>query len=374
MKKVTFVAVAIVFAIVTIIAVSLISFKTVEGGSLGVKETWGQGVVNEVLQPKNYPLWFTEKIYTYDARLLVYELPDYTIKSSDNQEMTIRSKVQWRRDPSKLVQHHRMFKQNAEQNAINPAMIGAILRHATEYKALDAYSGDGLNRMQKDIGEDLMSNQELKNDGILIESYIIEYNHLKPEYLEMINTRQLALLKQSAAIEQQKAAEAQALVAKAEAQQNLNKAVVEAQRDKEVMILAAQAQQEKQILAAKGQQQQLTIEAEGAKAKLIAEAEGKKQAMLATAEGTLAMGKAEAAAKRAMLEAYAVQGSEAWVRTEVAKSLASAFSNIKGYIPEKMSLNVLADSFNKAVDVGTGHPVITQPASGSSAPVASIGQ
>lgn len=360
MSKIKLVVAGVVLVIATIFAFSMFEFKTVKGGELGVKETWSDGVVNEVLQPKNYYLFpgFSQEIYTYDATLLVYELEDFSIKSSDNQEMTIRSKVQWRRDPSKLVHHHKTFKQSAAKLAINPAMIGAILKHGTQFKALDAYSGEGLIKMQSDISKDLTSNPHLQADGILIESYIIEYNHLKPEYLEMINTRQLATLRQSAAVEKQKAAEAEALVAKSEAQANLNRAVVQAQQEKEVTILQAQAAQEKQILAATGQSKQSSIEAEGIKAKVIAEAEGKKQAMIAVAEGTLAMGRAEATSKELMLKAYSVQGADAWVRTEVSKNLASAFQNIKGYIPEKMNITVLADSYDKAVDLATGNTLI----------------
>jgi regulator of protease activity HflC (stomatin/prohibitin superfamily) len=334
----------------------LFEFKTVKGGELGIKETWSDGVVNEVLQPKNYYLFpgFSQEIVTYDARLLVYELTPYVIKSADNQEMTIKSKVQWRRDPTKLVHHHKTFKQTADTIAINPAMIGAILRHGTQFKALDAYSGEGLIKMQSDIQADLLANKQLKDDGIVIESFIIEYNHLNPEYLEMINSRQLATLRQSKAIEEQKAAEAEALVAKSKAQADLNKQVVEAQRDKEVMVLKAQAEKERQILAATGQSEQSRIEAEGIKAKLIAEAEGKKQAMIATAEGTLAMGKAEATSRELMLQAFNVKGADGWVKVEVSKNLSTAFGGIKGYIPQGMNLTVLSDSYLKAVDVMSG--------------------
>lgn len=359
--KLKLIVAGIILLVLTVVSLTLFEFKTVKGGELGVKETWSQGVVNEVLQPKNYYLFpgFSQEIYTYDARLLVYELPDFSIKSSDNQEMTIRSKVQWRRDPSRLVRHHTMFKNTADSIAINPAMIGAILKHGTQFKALDAYSGEGLIKMQSDIAKDLQENKQLREDGILIESYIIEYNHLKPEYLEMINTRQLATLRQSAAVEKQKAAEAEALVAKSEAQAALNRAVVLAQQEKEVTILKAQAEQEKQILAAKGQSQQSSIEAEGIKLKMIAEADGKRQAAIAEAEGLLALGKAKAESQRLLLESYAAKGSESFTRIEVAKAQSEAFKGIKGYLPEKMNITVLADSFNKAVDLGTGNPVVT---------------
>jgi hypothetical protein len=140
----------------------------------------------------------------------------------------------------------------------------------------------------------------------------------------------------------------------------LNRAVVQAQQEKEVTILKAQAEQEKQILAATGQSKQSSIEAEGIKLKMIAEADGKRQAAIAEAEGLLALGKAKAESQKLLLESYAVKGSDSYTRIEVAKSQAQAFGGIKGYLPEKMNITVLSDNFNKAVDLGTGQPVITK--------------
>ena len=54
MNKVKLIGAGIVLIVITVIAFTLFEFKTVKGGELGIKETWGGGVVNEVLQPKNY--------------------------------------------------------------------------------------------------------------------------------------------------------------------------------------------------------------------------------------------------------------------------------------------------------------------------------
>ncbi len=344
-------AIVLLFVLFAVATIGLLSteFKTVKGGELGVMETWSDGVVDNVYQPKNYVLWprWSKEIYTYDSTLLTHELVDYVIKSSDNQEMTVKSRVQWRRDPSKLVHHHRTFKNNAEKVAIEPAMISAILRRGTVHKAIEAYSGDGLVKMQSEIQTDLMENSQLKADGIIIESYIIEYNHLKPDFLEEINKRQLATLRQSRAIEEQKAAEADALVAKSKAQADLNTKVVEAERDQQVKIIAAKAQAE-----------QVVLQVEAEKKKLIAEAEGKKQASISEAEGLLALGKAKAEAQKLQLQAYAVTGADAYVKTKVAENLANAFQNVKGYLPSDLKISVLAGDFAKAVDAATGNIIV----------------
>ena len=64
--------------------------------------------------------------------------------------------------------------------------------------------------------------------------------------------------------------------------------------------------------------------------------------------------KAEAEATRLKLSAYSAVGSEAFVRIEVAKSMSEAFQNIKGYLPQYMTVNLLSDSFLKAVEAVVG--------------------
>ena len=50
------------------------------------------------------------------------------------------------------------------------------------------------------------------------------------------------------------------------------------------------------------------------------------------------------------LSAYAVQGSDNFTRIEISKSMATAFSGIRGYLPEKMTVNLLSGNFADAVD------------------------
>ncbi len=92
------------------------------------------------------------------------------------------------------------------------------------------------------------------------------------------------------------------------------------------------------ILAAKGEKEKLTLEAEG-----------KLKATLAQAEGVLALGKSEAEAQKLRLEAYAVQGTDAFVTVEVAKQMAEVFRGIQGYLPGDMNVTLLSDSFMKGV-------------------------
>ena len=188
---------------------------------------------------------------------------------------------------------------------------------------------------------------ELKNRGIIVENFVIEHIALDPKYIDEIKGKQIATQKSLRAVEEQKAAEAQALVAKSLAQADFNTKVVEAERQKKETIIRAEGEKEKAITQATAEQQ-----------KLILEAEGTKTSQIAIAEGVIAMGKATAEAQKLKLSAYAVPGAEAFTRIEISKNMATAFSGIKGYLPNDMKINVLAENFAKALDMGTGNPII----------------
>lgn len=363
---------AVVGAILLILVIGFFlafDITTIKGNELGVKETWSSGVVNEVYQPKMYFLMPGETLYPYDASSQVFVMNDkpihqekaagremdaYKVQSSEGQDMTISLNLRWRINPSKLVEIHKTVRKDIEEKLIRPVVMRVVKDEATRMKAIDAYSGEGLVRLQTSIQTSLTGSgegAELKERGVIVENFVIEHIELDPKYIEEIKGKQIATQQTLRAAEEQKAAEAKALVAKAEAQADFNKRTVEAERDAKVMVTAAQAENEKAILTAKAEQQKLTLEAEG-----------KKAAMIATAEGTLAMGKAEATAKELMLKAWAVPGAESFVKVEVSKNIGTAFSGIKGYLPEKMTINTFTDNFLKGLDVSTGNAVVTAPA------------
>ena len=371
------IVVAILLLIGLVAVLVSAEFVTIKGNELGVKETWGGGVSDEILQPKTYVVlrWSTDVI-KYDASSQVFVMNDkldsdekgngrkrdaYLVQSAEGQDMKISLNLRWRIDPSKLVSLHTTVRQDMEDKIIRPVVMRVVKDEATKKKAIDAYSGEGLVQLQSNIQTALTGageGKELAERGITVENFVIEHIELDPKYIEEIKGKQIATQKTLRAAEEQKAAEGEALVAKAKAQAEYNTKLVAQQLLATNMVIQAQADNERVIIAAKAQQQQLQIEAEGQKQKLTLEAEGKKAAMLATAEGTLAMGKAEAASKELLLKAYAVPGSDNWVKTQVAEAVAKGFGNIKGYLPSDMKINLLTDSFGKAVDALSGNPVV----------------
>ncbi|OAM87636.1 SPFH domain-containing protein [Termitidicoccus mucosus] len=357
-----------VAALVLIIAsVLVVTITTVEGNQLGVKETWGGGVEATPLQPKTYVLvpGFTQKVFKYDMSSQVFVMndkPDYTygegrssdsylVQSSEGQDMRISLSVRWRRDPAHVVDQHKTVRDAVEEKILRPEIMRIVKDCATTRTALDAYSGEGLVKLQSDISAALMShNSEMYKRGITVENFVIEHIGLDPAYVEQIKARQVAVQERLRAIEETRAAEARAERAKAEAQAAYEKAVVDAKRDKEVGILSAEREAEQQVLAAQAQAKQVELAAEAEKNRMVLNAQGEQTSSLLRADAITAIGKAEAEATRLKLGAYAAEGADAFVRIEVAKSMSGAFQNISGYLPQDMKINLLSDSFLRAID------------------------
>jgi hypothetical protein len=207
--------------------------------------------------------------------------------------------------------------------------------------------------LQRDIQSQLSLQHSTNGDptlaeqGIIVENFVIEHIDLDPKYIEEIKLKQIAVQQQLRAVEEQKAADAQALVAKSVAQADYNTKLVQQQLLATNQVIQAEADNQKAVIAAEAEQQKQTLEAEG-----------KEAAMEAIANGTLAQGKAVAAANKLLLESYAVQGSDAYVRVKVAEQVANAFQNIRGYLPSDMKVNLLTGNFDAAVDSLTGNPIV----------------
>jgi regulator of protease activity HflC (stomatin/prohibitin superfamily) len=345
------ITIAIVLALIGILAVLSFRFETVKGNELAIKETFSGGVQTNILQPKTYLLWrMVEDIIPYDVSSQVYDLEDYKVQSLEGQDLTIRLSLRWRLDPARLREVHMTLREHLDKKVIEPTVQRVVKDEATRLKATDAYSGEGLVKLQSTIQTDLASpTNELRLRGIIVETFVIKHIDLDTKYIDEIKKKQIAAQRQLRAVEEQKAAEAEALVAKSTAQADLNKAVVEAQRDKETAVLKAEAAQETAILAAKGEQQKFTLEAEG-----------KMQAAISEAKGIEALGRAKAEAQRLQLQAYNVPGADAYVTVEVAKSVASGMQNIQGYLPANMSVNVISEDVMKSVQGLVGKKVAKQ--------------
>lgn len=372
MKSITPLIVSGIILVALVLAsVFAVDIVTVEGNQIGVKETWDGGVLPDPLQPKTYVLFpgFTQKVFKYDMSSQVFVMNDqpndtygegrghdsYLVQSSEGQDMRISLNIRWRRDPAHVVDLHKTVRENVEEKILRPELMRVVKDQATTRTALNAYSGEGLVSLQSDISTALMSPEaELRKRGVIVENFVIEHIGLDPAYVEQIKARQVAVQERLRAIEETRAAEARADRAKAEAQAGYEKAVVDAKRDKEVGILNAQKLAEQQVLDAEAEAKRVEFAARAEKNRNVLAAEGDQEAAVLRAQAITALGKAEAEATRLKLSAYSAEGSEAFVRIEVAKSMADAFKNIDGYLPQDMTVNLLSDSFLRAVEAVVG--------------------
>jgi regulator of protease activity HflC (stomatin/prohibitin superfamily) len=335
----------------------LFEVERVDGNQMGVHETWGQGVLDEPLPPKTYFFFpgFLHTIYKYDMSSQVYVMNDrpsreefgegrevdtYTVQSKEGQDLTFSLNVRWRLDPAKLIHLHKTIRRNFEEKILRPVLLREVKDAATIREAIVAYSGSGLVDLQSEIERRLTDPEgEVRRQGIIVENFVIERIALDPEYRDQIKARQVAVQRELRAKQETAAALEEANKAEAEAQADFKRAVVEAQRDKEVGILEAQKRAEQEVLAA-----------EAAKKKQVLAAEAEKDAGELRAQAIVAIGAAEADAKKLQLLAYAVDGADNFVRIEVAKAIAEANHGVNGYIPESMTINVVTDRIMSAIE------------------------
>jgi len=377
-SHINLIVVGVIILVLLAVSMMLVDIVTVEGNEVGVMETWGEGVVPQWLPPKTYVLipGFMKRIFKYDVSSQVFVMNDvtgdvefargrerdsYLVQSREGQDMRISLNVRWRLDEAKIVDLHMTVRGLFEEKLLRPAIMRVVKDEATTRTAIEAYSGDGLVQLQTDIFNALSSpSSELRQRGILIENFVLETIGLDREYVGEIKSRQVAIQRELRAREETKAALAEAERAKAEAQAAFEKAVVDAKRDKEVGILEFQKKAEQEVLSAEAQKKKTVLDAEASaarvelaagaeKTRLVLLAEGEKEAAMLNAQAIEAIGKAEAEATRLKLSAYSAQGADAFIRVEVARHMSEAFKNISGYLPQDMKVNLLSESFLKAV-------------------------
>ena len=366
-SPVKLVAAGILSIVLLVFAVIAVDIVTVDGHEYAVKETWTGGVEDEVFAPRTYFLWpgWSQEMYSYDCSFRVFVMNDddsgdeyaegrpgdsYKVQSSEGQDMKISFRIQWSLDPEKLVSIHTRARTDFEEKLLRTPSLRIIKDQATQVEAIQAYSGKGLVALQKAIEAELTNPEGmLASNGVIVHEFVIEGIELDPDYIGEIKDRQVATQSQLTAIEEQKAAQAEALVAKALAQADYEKQVVEAERDARKRVVAAEAAKAQIVLAA-----------EGERLKKVEEATGFRDAEVLRAEGIKAVGLAEAETKSALFAAWSINGASNFVKVEIADRLAKAYSGVQGFIPEGMSVNVLADGFNSAVEAVVAGNLMTR--------------
>lgn len=282
------------------------------------------------------------------------DYPAYTITTGGNgkeQPATFSVTLQYRLDPSKLVELHKQAGSNYEDLRIKPALTRIISDQATTQTVLDFYSGEGRVALQRNIEKAITANDALSEVGIVVETFVIDSIDLDPAYVAEITGRQLASQKKLRAVEETRAAEEVAKRVEAEAEADKLKKIVEADAAKQQRVKAAEAAAAETELAAKADATKVKAQAEASRFQ-------KEQ----DAKGLLAQGTAEAeVAQKKAVAKYAGEAGARQAQVEIEVARVEMFKNmaIQGVISEKMALTII----NGGADVKT-----TTPASGASAP------
>ena len=358
---------AVAVLITTLFSVNVV---TVRGDEVAVIETQG-GIDENVRGPGTHfiiPGFFTQE-FIYKTGQKVYVMNDvreddveglssgsYEVSSKDNQPMHISMRLTYRLDPETIIKTHQNIRTSGEEPLLRQTLLRVVKDEATRRTAIEAYSGDSLVALQQAIETDLTDpNSDLRKNGFLVQEFVIENIRLEDKFTQEISGRQIATQRELRLKQEKLAAEQEAEVAKAKAQADYNTAVVMAERDAKKRVLAAEAQKE-----------QTRLEAEAERLKRVEEATGQRDAEVLRAEGIRAVGEAEALALRAKYDAWAHPGASNFIRVEGFKSMANAFSGIRGFLPENMNIGVLANSWdaatNAVVNGASAANMVTQPA------------
>lgn len=380
--------VLVIVALVGLLVASLllVKIRTVEGNEIGVLETWSEGVINEPLTPKTY--WympgFNKSVFTYTTSGRVFVMNDkddaqepfangrrsdvLVVNSLDNQQVRFHITLTWRIDPAHVVSLHKNYRDNIEERLIRPEIVNEVGIRATVQNAIDLYSGPKLNALRELVNTELRNpNGKLAQSGVIVDRFVIEKPRLNPDYEKVIESRQLAIAQESQAREQQKANLAIAEAAKAAALKGQYEAIVQAETSKQRGILEQEAISQKAVIeaAANAKNTIVTQNAESEKIVIAATAEAKRNVAISEAQKTAelnravaieAVGKAQAEANKLLLGSYAVPGSELYTRIQVAGSLSKSFENVRGYLPQNVTYNTVAESFDKGVSLLVGQP------------------
>jgi regulator of protease activity HflC (stomatin/prohibitin superfamily) len=349
------------FGIVTIatvlIGIALFDVQPVEGNQFAVLENYFTGVNNAPKGPRTYFIMPHERMYVYDVSQQVYvmndrpmaqegahtqgrELDSYKVQSSEGQTLTISLNVQYHLEPAKIVEIHKRVRNQVEDKVLRPVLMRVVKDEATRLKAIDAYSGEGLVKLQSSIQSKLTDKDgELADFGVRVDNFVIEHIELDLEYITEIRQKQVAQQRELRNVQEERAAQAEALKAKAMARADYEKAVVEAERDKQVKVLGAEANNEQEIL-----------KAEAEKRKVVLAAEAEKESGELKAQAILAIGRAQAESEKLKFSAFSADGADLFVKMQVAESMSRGIQNVRGYLPEGMSIFSIGSDFNDAVN------------------------
>ena len=255
---------------ILVLAVVAVAMTTISAGLVFIQPE-ERGVVVSALAPKGYReealqpglRWiipYFENVVTYSIAKQTYTMSiatqegqikgddSVTARTSDGQEIFMDASVIYRIDPAQVVRLHIDWQKRFTDELVRPVSRGVIRDAVSQYGVEQVYSS---KRQELVAGIEETLGQQLKDNGLVLVSFVLRNITFSPEY--------------AASVEQKQIAEQQAQQAKF---------VVE-QRKQE-------AEQARQV--AQGKADANVIEAKGAADARKIEADAERQALLSIAD------------------------------------------------------------------------------------------
>lgn len=312
--------------------------NNIAGHEAGILETC-DGVSKDVLQPGTHfyqPL--CREVYVYHVGTQLFTMKGdgkapaegqapvgdeacLKVKIKGGQEACLDIRTEYEIDRRHLPDLHKAVKDQYEQVILRPAVIRATKNRATVMTADAIYADETQVALEKHVEEELLKDDDLRRNGIIIHSFIIEGVHLDPKYEEEVKA----------------------------------KAIAQQTRLKEIELAAAAQETAKRTAAqAQAQVEQARANADAAKIGKVKEAEGQQEAAILEAKGIIAKGEAQARVEMLKREAMYAGAAGAWRgRIEIERARAEVIKGILAgvtVIPEHAVLQ-LTDGVTRPASV-----------------------
>ncbi|CAK8718988.1 MAG: hypothetical protein D3915_08515 [Candidatus Electrothrix sp. AU1_5] len=235
--------------------------------------------------------------------------------------------------------------QDIKEKIIRPQARSYARILGSRYKGEDFVHGATRETFQNDIHKELKTKS--LESRVQMNQALVRHFEVPALLRQPITDKVIALKMQEKFEQEQKTQKANADLAREKEKVNFESAKVVAETKKiKAIISAEEAREVEEINVAK---KEFIAQGEAKKIQIGADAALYEKEKEAT--GILAVGKAQAEAKKLILAAYNGEGGHRFAEVEKAKALGSGIEKIY-YIPADMSINAIAKDFENAITVG----------------------
>ena len=291
-----------------------------------------------------------------------FDVIEVACGNEGGQKAKIILTVQYHLDKPKAVQLYRDgIHKTYQYVTMKRTIIDVVNEMVRPKEALTIYSGSGFNDLRVEINDAIKIHPQFVDRGIVIETATLYDIKLDSDYVDEIQLKQLAKQKTLRAVEEEKAAVAEAkaetakqqvMVATRQAEADALKieVVTKAEGDAEQQVLAADAKAAARVAAATAEKQELALQGEGQMEKDVFEAKGIEALGIANAK----------AAEALKLAQYSGEEGQRRASVEVAGLLADKLKGMLtgvNVVSEKVFLALSADGIKVPLaltDTGVG--------------------